>query len=93
MPPLVPTWASNHRERSKGWIAKRSGAQVGEDDRGLGDVERATRRVRRNVREVDEHAEALHLTNYFLSESSQPTVDRGIRRRICPWHVLVMGKR
>ncbi len=45
------------------------------------------------MREVDEHAEPVHLAHDLLAERGEPTDGRRVRARICPGHVLRVRQR
>ena len=74
-------------------IGQGARARVREDDRRLRDVEHLAHHVRRDVRDVDQHAEPVHLAHHLAPERRQPAVRRGVGRRIGPVVVLAMRER
>ncbi len=69
------------------------GRGVREDHRNRRDVEDIAHRVRRHVRQVDEHADPLHLGHDLAAEVRQPAVRGVVGRRVSPRHVAVVGQR
>jgi len=63
---------------------------VGEDDRGRGDVQGVAHRFRGNVRQVDEHADPLHLADDLTAEIGEAPSGRIVGRRIGPGQVAVV---
>ena len=68
-------------------------ARVREDDRRLREVEDLAHHVRRDVRDVDQHAEPVHLAHHLAPERRQPAVRRGVGRRVGPVVVLAVSER
>jgi hypothetical protein len=67
--------------------------RVAEDHRRLRAVEGVTHRGRRDVREVDEHADPVHLGDDLATEVAQPADRWLVGRRVGPRHVVVVGER
>ena len=65
-------------------IHERARAGVREDHRRGGDVERVAHHAGRDVREVHEHAEPVHLAHHFAPERREPAVLRGVERGVRP---------
>ena len=70
-----------------------AGARVGEDHRRLRDVEDLAHHVRRDVREVDQHAQPVHLAHHLAAERREPAVRRRVGRRVGPVGVPAVGER
>ena len=65
-------------------IGDSPGAGVGEHDRRLGRVERRGHRRRRDVAQVDQHPEAVHLADDLDAERRQAVVLRRVGRGVGP---------
>ena len=85
------------RENRVGHVARmideRARAGVREDHRRLGDVERGAHRPGRDVRQVDEHAEAVHLAHDFPAEWREAAVLRRVERGVGPVERHVVRER
>ena len=67
--------------------------RVAEDDRRRGHRERVAHRADGDVRQVDHHAEPVHLSDHRPSEVVEPAEDGRIGGRVGPRHVVVVGQR
>ena len=65
---------------------------MGEDHRALADVQSVVHGFGRDVGEIDEHAEAVHLAHHLLAERGQAAKLRLVRRRVGPGDVLGVGQ-
>jgi small ligand-binding sensory domain FIST len=74
-------------------VADRAGAGMREDHRGRGDVQGVAHRGRRGVRQVDQHADPLHLADHVAAEVGQPAGRRLVGGRVGPADVRVVGER
>ena len=63
------------------------------DHRRHGDAQRVFHRVRRDVAQVDEHAEAIHLANDLFAKPRQAAVRRLVGGRVGPGEIRGMGQR
>ncbi len=76
-----------------GVVAQGAGRGVGEHRRRLRDVEGVAHRVCRDVREVDEHAQPVHLPDHLVPERGQAAELGLVGGRVRPRHVVVVGQR
>ncbi len=49
-------------------------------------------RVGRDVRDVDDHADTVHLADNFFAEVREASVSGVVRRRVCPVDRVGMGE-
>jgi len=75
-----------------GMVGERAAGAVAEDHRRIRDVERRVRRRRRDVGEVDEHAEAVELAHVFDTARAEAVVHRVVGARIRPGGVVHVGE-
>ena len=68
-------------------------AGVGEDDRRRGGVQGVVHGLRRDVGEVDQHPEAVHLAHHVAAEIGEAAVLRLVGGRVGPRRVEGMGER
>ena len=92
-----PAVAGQPGQHVVGYIARavgdRLGAGVREDHRGLGHIQRIVHRGNRNMRQVYQHAEPLHLADHVPPELGQPAGLRLVGGRVGPAGVGVVGQR
>ena len=74
-------------------VADGPGGAVREDDRGRGHLQRVAHGARGHVRQVDQHAEPLHLAHHVPAEIGQPAGLRDVGGRVGPADVVVVGQR
>ena len=74
-------------------VVQGAGRGVGEDHRRRRDGDRLPHRLGRHVREVDQHAEPVHLAHHLLAEAGETAVLGRVGRRVGPVGVLGMGER
>ncbi len=74
-------------------VALRARARVAEQHGPAGDPQRVPHHVGRHVRQVDEHADPLHLGHHALARRAQPVVHGRVGRRVGPGHVRVVRER
>ena len=74
-------------------VDERARGGVREDHGRRGDVEGGAHRARRYVREIDEHAEPVHLAHDLASKWRKAVVLRGVERRVGPIERDVVGER
>ena len=76
-----------------GDVGDRAGRGVGEHHRRIAHLDRLPHRVLRDVAEVDQDAEPVHLAHHVLAEVGEASVRMRTRRRIGPGRVVVVGER
>ena len=91
-PPLSGSRASTSSGTLRGMITHRPGRGVGEDHRGRRDRQGIAHRGRRDVGQIDQHAEPVHLADDLTAELGQPAVPRLVGGRVGPVGVLVVGE-
>ena len=74
-------------------IDQRSRSGMRENYRRPADVQCVAHRARRDVRQIDQHAQPVHLAHDAVAERRQATVLGGIERGIGPVESHVVGKR
>ena len=67
--------------------------RVREDDRRPRDADRVGHRVGRDMAEVDEHPQPVHLAHHLFAEGDKPAQRRRVGRRVGPGHVLAVRQR
>ena len=80
-PPFFGSIASTSSGTLRGISQTSREATVRKDHRRLGDADRFAHGVGRGMRQVDQHAEPVHLAHDLLAEGSQPVVLRRILHR------------
>src|SRR5256714_14367158 len=65
-------------------IDQSTGARMGEDHRRLSHVQCVAHCAGRDVRKIDEHAQAVHLAHDTVTERSQAVVFGRVEGRVCP---------
>ncbi len=75
------------------YVADRAGRRVAEDHRRAGHPQRVPHGVGGDVREVDQHADPVHLPDDLLAELVQPAEHRLVGRGVRPGHVVVVRER
>ena len=73
-------------------IADGPGRGVGEDHRSRAHGQGVAHRVRRHVRQIDQHADPVHLPDDLPTELTQSTEAGLVGRRVGPVGVLVVGE-
>ncbi len=91
-PPLAGSRASTSSGTLRGLSQSARAAGVREDHRSLDHVQRVVHRGNRDMRQVDQHAQALHLADHVSAEIGQTAGRRGIRGRVGPADVHVVGQ-
>ena len=76
-----------------GDVGDGAGRGVREQHRRIAHLDRLPHRVGRDVAEVDQHAEPVHLAHHVLAEVGEAAVRMRTRRRIGPGRVVVVGER
>ncbi|OUE30419.1 hypothetical protein BFL35_10190 [Clavibacter michiganensis] len=74
-------------------VALRPRARVAEQHGPAGDPQRVAHHVGRYVREVDDHADPLHLGDHALARGAQPVQHGRVGRGVGPRHVRVVRER
>ncbi len=74
-------------------MAERAGRRMGENHGGLGNLEGRPHRFIGDVRQVHQHAQAVHLAHNLLAEGRQAVMHRLVRGGIGPVVVLHVGQR
>ena len=92
-PPLAGTPTQDLVRDVAHVVGHRSGPGVREDHGRLGDVERGGHRPGRDVTEVDQHPEPVHLAHDLATERGQAVVLRRIGRGVGPARRSPVGER
>ena len=74
-------------------VVQRPRGGMREDDGRLRDAQRVVHRLRRDVRQVDQHAQPVHLTHDFLAEAREPAVGGGAGGAVRPVQGHVVRER
>ena len=74
-------------------VHQRARGRVREDDRRLGHVERIAHGPGRDVRQVHEHAQPVHLAHHLAPELRESAVPRAVERGVGPVERHVVGQR
>ena len=93
MPPLAGSRSSTSSGMLRGWSQTARAEEWEKITGALGRVERVPHGGRRHVREVDQHAEAVHLPDDLAAEGGQTADARLVGRRVRPGDVVVVGER
>ena len=92
----TPPFAFTSREDVVGHVARvvadGAGRGMREDDRRAGDAQGVGHRVGRDVAQVDEHAEPVHLEHDLLAELREPAQPRRVGGGVGPRHVVAVGQ-
>ncbi len=91
-PPLPASRASTSSGTLRGLSQTARRGRVREDHRRLGHVQRIMHRGNRDMRQVDQHADPLHLADHVPAEPAQPAGLRLVGSRIGPADVGVVGQ-
>ena len=75
-----------------GHVADDAGGGVREHDRNLADRQSVAHRVGRDVAEVDQHADAVHLAHHLDAKSGQTAQHGLVGGRVGPRDVVVVGQ-
>ena len=74
-------------------VAEREGVGMRPDQWGAGDVERVMHHLRRDMGEVDDHAELVHPAQHVLAEAGEAVMARGVGGGIAPVGGVVVAER
>ena len=71
----------------------RKGARVRKDYWRAAEGKRIPHGIGAHMRDIDKHAETIHLVHHLLAEAAQSVVLGPVRRRISPVDIVPVGKR
>ena len=92
--PPLPASAAEHVVGDVARVVADGARRAVAEDHGRGrHVERVAHHVGGDVREVDEHADPVHLADHVAAEVGEPAEHRLVGGGVGPGHVLVVGQR
>ena len=92
-PPFFGMRARIESGTLRGWSTSARDAECEKITGACGHVERGAHRARRHVRQIDEHAEPVHLAHDLAAERREPVVLRAVERGVGPVERHVVGER